>query len=111
VIAAAVQLSRDRVCGSLDDEPTSERSTMSWRPRKRLRSLPNGKTKAVWEARYKDARGVVRVVKPAWNGGKGTFELKREAQRAIDEAVAQPAFERASAVGVYLDRWLETRPR
>lgn len=84
---------------------------MSWRPRKRVRTLPNGRTKTVWEARYRDARGVVRVAKPAWNGGKGTFELKREAQRAIDEAIARPAPERASAVGVYVDRWLETRPR
>jgi integrase len=84
---------------------------MTWRPRKRLRELPNGKTKTVWEARYKDLHGQVRVAKPAWNGGKGTFELKREAQRAIDEAVAQPAPEKASAFGVYLHRWLETRPR
>jgi hypothetical protein len=84
---------------------------MSWRPRKRVRTLPNGKTKTVWEARYRDARGVVRVAKPAWNGGKGTFELKREAQRPNDAARPRPAPERASAVGVYVDRWLETRPR
>lgn len=84
---------------------------MTWRPRKRLRRLPAGKTKTVWEARYKDVHSQVRVAKPDWNGGKGTFELKREAQRAIDEAVAQPVPERASAVGVYLPRWLKTRPR
>ena len=37
--------------------------------------------------------------------------LRRDAQRAIDEAVTQNVPERASTVAGYLDRWLETRPR
>ena len=80
---------------------------MSWRPKKRM--TPSGKT--VWVARFKDDRGRVRTAKPAWNGGKGTFELKREAQRAIDEAVRRRLPERASTVGTYLNRWLDTHPR
>lgn len=84
---------------------------MNWRPRKRVYKLPDGKAKTVWVARYSDDRGRVRIAKPVWNGHKGTFDLKREAQRAIDEAIAQRMPERASTVSGYLDRWLETRPR
>ncbi|MHB1835624.1 MAG: site-specific integrase, partial [Solirubrobacteraceae bacterium] len=80
---------------------------MSWRPRKR--KTPSGKT--VWVARYKDAQGQVRIAKPAWNGLSGTFERKREAQRAIDEALTRRLPDRASTVGAYLDRWLQTHPR
>lgn len=84
---------------------------MNWRPKKRIYKLPNGKTRTVWIARYPDARGKVRIAKPAWNDRKGTFDLKRDAQQAIDEAVAQRTPERASSVAGYLDRWLEHRPR
>jgi integrase len=80
---------------------------MSWRPKKRI--MPNGKT--VWIARYKDHHGKVRLAKPDWNRGSGTFTLKREAQRAIDEAIARRTPERASTVAGYLDRWLADRPR
>jgi integrase len=65
----------------------------------------------VWVARYRDHRGNVRIAKPDWNDGKGTFTLKREAQRAIDEAVAGQTPERASTVEGYLRRWLVARPR
>src|ERR1022692_2096886 len=71
--------------------------------------MPSGKT--VWVARFKDDRGRVRIARPAWNGGSGTFELKRDAQRAIDEAMQQRLPERASTVAAYLDRWLQTLPR
>lgn len=80
---------------------------MTWRPRKR--TTPSGKT--VWVARFKDERGRVRIARPAWNGGSGTFELKRDAQRAIDEAVRRRVPERASNVGGYVGRWLQTHPR
>lgn len=80
---------------------------MSWRPRKR--TLRNGGT--VWVARYKDHRGRVKLARPAWNGGSGTFERKRDAQRAIDEAIQHPLAERTSTVGDYLDLWLDTHPR
>lgn len=80
---------------------------MTWRPKKRV---TNGKV--VWVARYRDpATGRERIAKPAWNGGKGTFLLRREAQRAIDEAVTQRVPERASTVEGYLERWLRDRPR
>ena len=80
---------------------------MTWRPHKR--QLANGKT--VWVARFKDERGRVRIAQPAWNGGSGTFELKRDAQRAIDEAARQRLPERASTVGRYVDLWLQAHPR
>jgi integrase len=80
---------------------------MSWRPKKR--QMPNGTT--VWVARYKDDRGRVRIAKPAWNGGKGTFKLRREAQRAINEAVTQRLPERQDTVGGYLAGWLDRHPR
>lgn len=80
---------------------------MTWRPKKRV---VNGRT--AWVARYRDpATGRERIAKPAWNGGKGTFILKREAQRAIDEAVTQRVPERAATVAGYLERWLRDRPR
>lgn len=84
---------------------------MNWRPKKRSYTGPDGRTRTVWIARYRDQHGKVRIAKPDWNGGKGTFALRRNAQQAIDDAIARPAPERASAVGVYLDRWLHTRPR
>jgi integrase len=80
---------------------------MTWRPRKR--QLPSGKT--VWVARFQDERGRVRIARPAWNGGSGTFELKRDAQRAIDEAARQRIPERVSTVGRYVDLWLQSHPR
>jgi integrase len=80
---------------------------MNWRPRKR--KMANGKV--VWVARYRDDRGVVRIAKPAWNGGNGTFDLKRLAQQAIDEAIAKRTPERAATVSGYLTHWLNTRPR
>lgn len=83
---------------------------MTWRPKKRTMTV-NGRPRTVWVARYKDDRGHVRIAKPAWNDGKGTFALKRDAQKAIDEAVTQRVPERASTVAGYLHRWLATRPR
>lgn len=80
---------------------------MSWRPKRRI--MRDGQT--VWIARYRDDRGRERIAKPAWNNGKGTFRLKRDAQRAIDEAVAARIPDRASTVDNYLGRWLRTRPR
>ncbi len=80
---------------------------MTWRPRKR--QLAGGKT--VWVARYKDERGRVRIARPTWNGGSGTFELKRDAQRAIDEGARQRVPERASTVGRYVALWLQAHPR
>ncbi len=53
------------------------------------------------------------TAKPDWNHGSATFELRKDAQRAIDEKLAKPASERerVSTVGGYLPHWLTTRPR
>ena len=48
------------------------------------RRNPSGEI--VWVASYTGRDGSRHIAKPHWNAGKGTFALKREAQRAIDEA-------------------------
>jgi hypothetical protein len=55
----------------------------------------------------------MRYAKPRWNGGKSSFALKGDAQRAIDEAldrlrggVAMP-----ERIGEYFERWLQHHPR
>ncbi len=76
------------------------------------RANPSGTT--VWVARYKGPGGKRRIAKPHWNGGKGTFRFKRDAQRAIDEAV-----ERAYGLGItqhdtvesYFQTWTQRHPR
>jgi hypothetical protein len=55
------------------------------RPYKRV--YPTGRS--AWIARYFDIEGKPRYAKPAWNGGKGSFKLRREAQQAIDEALSE----------------------
>lgn len=85
---------------------------MTWRPTRRV--MPDGTV--VWVARYRDPiTAKIRIAKPAWNGGRGTFKLRREAQRAIDEAVVEAAARRApnraSTVEGYLDKWLRELPR
>ena len=49
------------------------------------RTYANGRM--VWIARFRDLDGKMRYAKPRWNGGKSTFALKGDAQRAIDEAL------------------------
>jgi hypothetical protein len=75
------------------------------------RSYASGRT--VWIARFRDLDGKMRYAKPRWNGGKSSFALKGDAQRAIDEAldrlrsgVAMP-----ERVGEYFKRWLQHHPR
>lgn len=68
---------------------------------------PSGEV--VWIARYRGRDGSRRIAKPSWNGGKGTFQLKREAQRAINEAYALP--ERADTLGGYAAGWTDRYPR
>src|ERR1700710_2627481 len=43
--------------------------------------------KAVWVARFYDLEGRARYAKPRWHGYKSSFALRRDAQRAIDEAL------------------------
>jgi integrase len=68
---------------------------------------PSGRV--VWIARYTDSRGRRRIAKPSWNRGSGTFKLRRDAQRAIDEAYAMP--DRSDSVGGYFATWTDRYPR
>jgi hypothetical protein len=43
--------------------------------------------RVVWVARFYDRAGKARYAKPRWHCYKGTFARKRDAQRAIDEAL------------------------
>lgn len=83
--------------------------TLTWRPKRRV--TPEGKVR--WVARYLDpVTGKERIARPAWNGRKGTFDVRKDAQRAIDEAVSARMPERASTVEAYVeDRWLRMHPR
>lgn len=80
---------------------------MSHRESPTRRVNPSGKV--VWVARYTDSRGRRRVARPAWNRGKGTFKLKKDAQRAIDEAYGLP--DEVNTVRGYLPTWLEQSDR
>jgi hypothetical protein len=76
------------------------------------RRLPGGRV--VWLARYTRPDGTRAYWKPDWNGGKATFALKRDAQRAVDEAhdyhrrygLATP-----QTLGDYFESWTERHPR
>lgn len=54
-------------------------------PYKRI--YPSGRV--AWVARYYDRAGKALYAKPKWNRGKSSFRLKRDAQRAIDEALLE----------------------
>jgi len=76
------------------------------------RRYPNGRT--VWVARYTDPAGRAHYAKPRWNGGKSSFALKGDAQRAIDEALEQlrgggPPL--PQKLGEYFALWLDHHPR
>jgi integrase len=71
------------------------------------RRNPSGEL--VWVARYTGRDGKRHIAKPAWNGGKGTFALKREAQRAIDEAYG--ISDRPDTLGDYFETWTTRHPR
>jgi integrase len=63
----------------------------------------------VWLARYTGRDGKRRMAKPAWNRGKGTFDRKADAQRAIDEAYGLS--ESPDTLGAYFETWTERHPR
>jgi integrase len=71
------------------------------------RQNPSGKV--VWLARYTGRDGKRRIAKPTWNRGKGTFDRKADAQRAIDEAYGLS--DRPDTLGAYLETWTERHPR
>jgi integrase len=60
-------------------------------------------------ARYTGRDGKRHIAKPHWNGGKGTFSLKREAQQAIDEAYGLS--DRPDTLGEYFATWPTHHPR
>jgi integrase len=49
------------------------------------------------------------MAKPAWNRGKGTFDRKADAQRAIEEAYGLS--DRPDTLGSYFAAWTERHPR
>jgi integrase len=63
----------------------------------------------VWLARYTGRDGKRRMAKPAWNRGKGTFDRKADAQRAIDEAYEISST--PDTLGEYFATWIERHPR
>lgn len=70
------------------------------------RRNPSGEI--VWMARYTGRDGKRCVAKPRWNGGKGTFDLKREAQQAIDEAYGLS--DRPDTLGEYFRHLADPSP-
>jgi integrase len=71
------------------------------------RRNPSGKV--VWLARYTGRDGKRHIAKPTWNRGKGTFDRKADAQRAIDEAYGLS--DRPDTLGAYFATWTERHPR
>jgi hypothetical protein len=71
------------------------------------RRNPSGKV--VWVARYRGRDGKHRIAKPTWNKGKGTFDRKVDAQRAIDEAYGLS--DRPDTLGAYFETWTGRHPR
>ena len=76
------------------------------------RTYPDGRV--VWIARYLGADGKSTYAKPRWNGGKSTFALKGDAQRAIDEALEclhSSGVQQPEQIGTYFEVWLGRHPR
>jgi integrase len=76
------------------------------------RTYANGRS--VWIARYTDLDGQTHYAKPRWNGGKSTFALKGDAQRAIDEALDRlhgRGAHQPETVGGYFEVWPRLYPR
>jgi integrase len=67
----------------------------------------------VWVARFYDRAGKARYAKPRWHGYKASFELRRDAQRAIDEALERlyQGAPRPRQVGEYFRSWVDRHPR
>jgi hypothetical protein len=71
------------------------------------RRNPSGEI--VWVARYTGRDGKRHIAKPAWNGGRGTFSRKGQAQEAIDEAYGLS--DRPDTLGQYFSTWTGRHPR
>ncbi len=70
------------------------------------RRNPSGKI--VWVARYTGRDGKHHIAKPRWNRGKGTFDRKADAQRAIDEAYGLS--DSPDTLGEYFATWTDRHP-
>jgi integrase len=76
------------------------------------RTYATGKER--WVARYTHPiTGKRLLAKPAWNRGRSTFDLKRDAQRAITEAIDKALLpeERTDSLGNYFKTWTARHPR
>lgn len=76
------------------------------------RQNPSGRI--VWVARFKGPDGRRQIAKPAWNGGKGSFDRKSDAQRAIDEALQRAyglGVTQPDTIGNYFEDWTNRHPR
>jgi integrase len=71
------------------------------------RRNPSGRV--VWVARYRGRDGRHHIARPTWNRGKGTFDRKADAQRAIDEAYGLS--DKPDTLGDYFATWTERHPR
>ncbi len=71
------------------------------------RRYPSGRV--AWVARYTGRDGRHHIAKPTWNRGKGTFDRKADAQRAIDEAYGLS--DRPDTLGAYFATWTDRHPR
>jgi len=71
------------------------------------RRNPSGKV--VWVARHTGRDGKHHIAKPTWNRGKGTFDRKADAQRAIEEAYGLS--DKPDTLGEYAETWTERHPR
>ena len=65
--------------------------------------------KVVWVARYTGRDGKHHIAKPKWNRGKGTFDRKADAQRAIEEAYGLA--DSPDTLGEYFETWADRHPR
>jgi integrase len=65
--------------------------------------------KVVWVARYTGRDGKHHIAKPVWNRGRGTFDRKADAQRAIEEAYG--ITDSPDTLGDYSETWTERHPR
>lgn len=91
-----------------------QRRTAGSPPRQAPYKRTYGDGRVVWIARYRDLQGARRYAKPRWNDRRSTFLRKGDAQRAIDEALADQrgtGFNEPKTLGAYFGTWLEHHPR
>jgi hypothetical protein len=109
------EIDRLAVSGSLMPEQPRDgetRGMATHRDSPMRRKMASGRV--VWLARYTRPDGTRAYWKPDWNRGSATFEQRRDAQRAIDEAHLyndRHGWGRPETVGAYLEAWTSRHPR